>query len=46
MLIARIRIHGRVSIKFGAEIEALTPYFDDPDGNVIELKGPSNLNTR
>lgn len=33
--------HGPASINFGAEGEGPSLYFDDPDGNTIELKGPS-----
>jgi glyoxylase I family protein len=33
--------HAKASINFGAEGEGPSLYFDDPDGNAIELKGPS-----
>lgn len=33
--------HGPVSTNFGAEGDGPSLYFDDPDGNGIELKGPS-----
>jgi catechol 2,3-dioxygenase-like lactoylglutathione lyase family enzyme len=35
--------HAKASINFGAEGEGPSLYFDDPDGNVIELKGPSGV---
>lgn len=34
--------HGPVASNFGAEGEGPSLYISDPDGNVIELKGPSN----
>lgn len=32
---------GKAEVNFGAEGEGLSVCFQDPDGNVIELKGPS-----
>ena len=44
-LLAHLRQHditpkGDVQLNFGAEGEGPSLYLDDPDGNVIELKGP------
>ncbi|TLX21048.1 VOC family protein [Thermomonas fusca] len=33
--------HGPAATNFGAEGNGLSLYFDDPDGNTVELKGPS-----
>ncbi len=33
---------GPVATNFGAEGEGPSLYFSDPDGNVVELKGPSS----
>ena len=44
VLLAHLRRHGvvpkgEVHINFGAEGDGPSLYFDDPDGNVLELKG-------
>lgn len=33
--------HGPAATNLGAEGDGLSLYFDDPDGNTVELKGPS-----
>lgn len=46
-LVAHLTLHGiaplgEVTNNFGAEGDGPSLYFKDPDGNVIELKGPSD----
>jgi len=36
-----VAAHGPATSNFAAEGEGLSLYLDDPDGNTIELKGPS-----
>jgi len=36
-----VAAHGPATSNFGAEGDGLSLYLDDPDGNTIELKGPS-----
>jgi len=37
----RLAPHGPATTNFGAEGDGPSLYFDDPDGNTVELKGPS-----
>jgi catechol 2,3-dioxygenase-like lactoylglutathione lyase family enzyme len=34
---------GPVATRYGAEGEGPSLYFDDPDGNIVELKGPAEV---
>ena len=36
-----IAVQGRTEMRFGAEGEGPSIYLEDPDGNVVELKGPA-----
>ena len=36
-------IAGPVALRYGAEGEGPSLYFDDPEGNIVELKGPPTL---
>jgi glyoxylase I family protein len=36
-----VATHGPASVNFGAEGDGWSLYLSDPDGNVIELKGPA-----
>ena len=50
-LLAHLRHHGvapkgEVQLNFGAEGEGPSLYLDDPDGNVVELKGPPAFEQR
>ena len=37
-----VAAHGPATSNFGAEGDGLSLYLDDPNGNTIELKGPSH----
>ena len=47
LLAAHLESHGvepgRVTSRYGAEGQGPSMYVSDPDGNVVELKGPPNL---
>ena len=47
-IVEHLRRHGAAprgpaSINFGAEGDGLSLYLEDPDGNVVELKGPATI---
>lgn len=37
----KVEVPGPVPYNFGAEGVGLSLYFSDPDGNIVELKGPA-----
>lgn len=45
-IVAHLKAHGvavgEIAQRFGAEGNGTSIYFDDPEGNVVELKGPSD----
>lgn len=40
-----VSLRGPAARNFGAEGEGLSVYLEDPDGNVVELKGPATASS-
>ncbi|WP_303638363.1 VOC family protein [Stenotrophomonas tuberculopleuritidis] len=41
-----VQVHDAATVNFGAEGDGPSLYFQDPDGNSVELKGPADGATR
>ncbi|MGH8202087.1 MAG: VOC family protein [Steroidobacteraceae bacterium] len=40
-----VQPRGPATVNFGAEGDGLSLYIEDPDGNVVELKGPASFSS-